>query len=128
MVDIAKTKEQAIEIAQIIDENKGIDTVVLYIGDQSSFTDYFVITTVSSNAHVKGLGREIKNYFSDHGIHPLHKTKSFEGENWVLIDCGNIVIHLMDREMREFYDLERLWYSGVPVYHSSKSSKSNPSS
>lgn len=122
MVDIVKTKEHVIEIATLLDDHKGLDTVALYIGDQSSFTDYFIITTVTSHAHLKGLYRELRIYLQENGIVPLHKTKGFNEENWVLIDCGNFVIHLMDSEMREFYELERLWFAGEKVFQSSKSS------
>jgi ribosome-associated protein len=122
MVDTVKTKEHVLEIASILDDQKGVDTVAIYIGDQSSFTDYFVITTVTSNAHLKGLYRELRNYLAENGIEPLHKTKGFNEENWVLIDCGSFVVHLMDKEMRDFYELERLWFAGEKVYHSSKSS------
>ena len=122
MVDTAKTKDRVIEIASILDEHRGENTVAIYIGDQSSFTDYFIITTVTSNAHLKGLYRELRTYLSENGIEPLHKTKGFNEENWVLIDCGYFVIHLMDSEMREFYELERLWFAGEKVYQSSKSS------
>jgi ribosome-associated protein len=122
MVDTVKTKELVKKVAELIDEHRGEDTIALYIGDQSSFTDYFIITTVSSNTHLKGIYRDLLNFLQEQGVKPLHKTKGLNEDNWVLIDCGNFVVHLMDREMREFYELERLWYAGEAVYQSSKSS------
>lgn len=122
MADTAKTRENVLKIAQLLDEHKGNDTIALYIGEQSSFTDYFVITTVNSTTHLKGLYRVLMKFLSENNVKPIHRTKGFHEDNWLLIDCGDIVIHLMDREMRDFYELERLWYSGDSVFQSSKSS------
>ncbi len=122
MADTVKTKENVLEIARLLEDHKGQDTIALYIGKQSSFTDYFIITTVNSEAHLKGLNRELMNYLSSKSIKPFHRTKGISEENWLLIDCGDFVIHLMNSEMRKFYELERLWYMGNTVFHSSKSS------
>ena len=128
MEDTVKTKDLVPEIASFLDDHNGVDTVALDISKQSSFTDYFIITTVTSWAHLKGLFRELKGYLKDHHAEPVNQQKIVRDESWVLIDCGNIVIHLMSRDMREFYELENLWFSGSTVYQSSKSSKSSPSS
>ena len=128
MEDTVKSKELVEEIAEFIDDHKGVETIALDISRQSSFTDYFIITTVTSWAHLKGLFRELKGFLKERGAAPASQQKIVREETWVLIDCGNIVIHLMNREMREFYELEKLWFSGSVVYQSSKSSKSSPSS
>ena len=122
MEDTAKTDSTVIEICRFIEERKGLDTVAIYIGGQSNFTDYFVITTVSSFTHLRGIYRDLRDFLSDNDAAPLHRQKFLQENDWVLIDCGNIVVHLMSRETREFYDLERLWHQGKMLYHSSKSS------
>ncbi|MFP4563681.1 MAG: ribosome silencing factor [Spirochaetia bacterium] len=122
MADTVKTETLVKELSEFIDDHRGIDTVALYIGDASSFTDYFVITSVSSWAHLKGLFREVKDFLKNKGIRTLHHQRIMNDDTWVLIDFGNIVVHLMDKEMRQFYELEKLWFSGTPIYQSSKSS------
>jgi ribosome-associated protein len=112
----------AIEIARLLEEHQAEDTLALFIGSQSDWTDYFVIATVTSTGRLRGLLRHLRQFLGEHGLEPLHRQKRMEPDGWVLIDCGNIVIHLMSNEMREFYELERLWFSGEKVYHSSKSS------
>ncbi len=126
--DTAKNEVIVQEISRFIDERNGIDTIALDIRGQNSFTDYFIITTTTSWAHMKGLFRELKGFLREQGTESRNRHKIEREETWVLIDCGNIIVHLMNREMRKFYELEKLWFSGTVVYQSSKSSKSSPSS
>jgi len=121
MVDIAKSK-QVITLAELLDEHNGKDTVVLDIREQSSWTDYFVISTVNSQAQMRGIVRYLLEFLKENSIVPSNRHKHLSEDGWVLIDCGDFVIHLMNEETRAFYDLEKLWYKGQPLYHSSKSS------
>ncbi len=121
MGDIVKNNT-VIELAELLDEHNGKNTVVLDIHEQSSWTDYFIISTVNSQTHMRGIVRYVRNFLKEKSIEPFNRRKHINEDGWVLIDCGNFVIHLMTEEIREFYDLERLWFSGQSLYHSSKSS------
>ena len=112
----------AIEIAQFIDDHKGLDTKVIDIKDQNSWTNVFIITTVNSHTHLQGIFKYLRKFLSQKGISILHRQKKITDQGWFLIDCGFIVIHLMNKDKREFYDLEKLWFSGKLLYQSSKSS------
>ena len=122
MEDIANKKEKIIKIAEFIDELKGLDTVVLDLTSYNGWTDYFVITTVNSVTHLRGMYNNIQDILFKLSIEPFFSQKKINNENWVLIDCGYFVIHLMDKEHREFYDLEKLWFNSKIIYHSLKSS------
>ena len=124
MVDTVKSRDVALEIGRVIDEHKGADTVVIDVREQSSWTSFFVISTINSVGHLKGLTRQLKNLLSDQDVNVLHRHKRIAEDGWELIDCGFMVIHLMSEEMRAFYDLEKLWFSGDVVYQSPESSKS----
>ena len=106
-------KEKALEIAQLLEDGKGNDVTVLDVSELNSWTNYFVIATVTSSAHWQGLFRQIKDYAKENELE-IRKTaqKSSQGDDWNLIDLGNIVIHLMSHDAREFYELERLWHAG----------------
>ena len=110
--------------ARFIVEHKGQDTVVLSIGEQSSFTDFFVIATVTSEAHMRGLYRNVRDFLAREkaALRPRKKISGDEG--WLVLDCGPVVIHLMTQEKRIFYDLERLWFEGEVIFHSSSKSSS----
>ena len=112
-------KNDVIEVAKLLDEHRGEKVTALYIGQMSDWTDYFVITTVRSSAHLKGLVRLLNEFFLEKSITPLQSAKTRSRETgWVLIDCGRFVIHLMDQEHREFYELEKLWFNNELIYSS----------
>ncbi len=112
-----KTFEQkAVEIAKLITDGKGRDVTLLDISGLNSWADYFVIATVTSSAQQQGLAKQIKDYIKENDleIHPTNR-RSPNGEDWELIDLGNIVIHLMSEQAREFYNLEKLWFKGKVI-------------
>ena len=103
-------RNSVLKIARLLEDHRGEDIRALYVGEMSSWTDYFVIATVRSSAHLRGLLRSLEEYFSENSIVSLTPRKtSRTDEGWVLIDCGSFVIHLMDRQHRDFYELEKLW-------------------
>jgi ribosome-associated protein len=104
------------EVGQLLDDHKGIDTLVLDIRENCSWTDFFIITTTTSQGHLRGLVRQLDEYLSGHGIEIARRTKSIEDEGWTLLDCGFFVVHLMSREFRDFYNLEKLWYTGKLLF------------
>ena len=109
-------EEKAIEIAKLMEDGKGIDVTLLDISGLNSWTDYFVIVTVTSSTHWQGLYKQIKEYIKDNDLE-IHVTnrKSPDGDDWNLIDLGSIVVHLMSESARSFYDLEKLWHAGKVI-------------
>lgn len=122
MADTSRRTEDIVLIARLLEEHQGEDTIALDLRTMSSWTDYFVITTVRSRTHLGGLMRALDEYLDGHGIEPLSSGRRMTQDGWVLVDCGDFAVHLMDREMRDFYSLERLYFAAEEVYHSSKSS------
>ena len=118
MEDTVNKKEKIIKVAEFINELKGINTVVLDLASYNAWTDYFIITSVNSVTHLRGIYNNIQEIFHELSIEPFSRQKKIDNENWVLIDCGYFVIHLMDKEHREFYDLEKLWFNSKVIYHS----------
>lgn len=109
-------KEKALEIATIAEDFKGDDVIVIDVSQLSSWTDYFVIVTVNSSAHWKGIYKQIKDYVkeNDMEIH-VSNRKLPGGDDWNLIDIGPVVVHLMSEDARKFYDLEKLWHGGTRI-------------
>jgi ribosome-associated protein len=123
MADTSSSRDAAFQAARLIADHKGEDTVVLDISEVSGFADFFIIATARSSAHLAGLHRELSVFLKEQGIRPLnggHKGRAETG--WLLLDCGDFVIHLMEKEQRDFYDLERLWFKAERVGYWSKSS------
>ena len=110
------TEQKALELAQLMEDGKGQDVSVLDISKLNSWTDYFVIVTVTSGAQAEGLYKYVKDYNKQNGLE-FHQTghKSPQGNEWILLDLGAIVIHLMTKEARDFYELEKLWHAGTKL-------------
>jgi ribosome-associated protein len=98
-------------LGALLDEHKGQDVAVLDIRQMCGWTEFFIIATVTSAAHMDGLERHIKEYCRGNDIDILGKSRrnNTGDDEWSLIDLGSIVIHLMSKACREFYELERLW-------------------
>lgn len=121
MVDTVSRENLIKNVFNVIEEHKGTDTVVLNISNHCSWSDFLLITTASSGTHLKSLYRHIRNWLNDQHIETLSGHQRAADDTWTLIDCGFLVINIMDKEKREFYELEKLWHMGEVIY-SSKSS------
>jgi ribosome-associated protein len=108
------SETDAQKIAELLTEHKGQEVCTLDLRGINNWTDFFIIATVTSNAHMDGLERHIKEYCHTRDIPVMGKSKRGEtGDEWRLIDLGLIIVHLMRPNAREFYELERLW-SPIP--------------
>jgi ribosome-associated protein len=104
------TKETAGALGELLGDHNGGNVAVMDLRELNSWTDFFVIATVTSNAHVQGLLKHIKDFALDNDIEILHRRrKTLPEDEWNLVDLGTVVIHLMSEKARSFYELERLW-------------------
>ena len=95
-------------IVEALENRKGRDIVALEVSRLTDITDFMVIASGTSNRHVKALVDEVVEAAKRH----RHKVLGVEGREageWVLLDLGDVVVHVMRTGAREFYDLERLW-------------------
>ncbi|MCR4300139.1 MAG: ribosome silencing factor [Sulfuricaulis sp.] len=95
-------------IQGVLDDAKTRDISVLDMRKISDFTDYMVIATGTSNRHVQSTADKVVDALREHGM----RTVGVEGGkigDWVLIDFGDVVVHVMREEIRDFYNLEKLW-------------------
>jgi ribosome-associated protein len=104
----SNSKEKAFCCARAALDHKAIDLVILSIQNLSSFTDYFVICSGNSDRQVQAIASHIEDTLAEIGISPLGTEGKREGR-WVLLDYGEVVVHIFYHPVREFYDLERLW-------------------
>ncbi len=94
--------------ADAIFERKGADIVLLDVEGLFILSDIFVIATGTSRPHVQALSEYVEEKLQDKGIAPLRVEGHSQGE-WILVDYGDIIVHLFQGASREFYSLERLW-------------------
>ena len=99
----------AVKIARFLASSKASDVVVLDLREANIWTDFFVIATVSSPTHASGLENSLVEEIKKLGLDEWYtKRKNDQGSDWKLIDLGNIVVHLMSKMSRNFYNLETL--------------------
>ena len=106
-------KELAIIAAKALDEKKGKEIAAIEVTEQTTLADYFVIATGTSSTHVKSLADEVEYELSQLGVQSGHIEGRATG--WVLLDYGAVLIHVFDKESREYYNLERLWTDASEV-------------
>ncbi len=128
MEDTART--DALALARLLEEHRGEDVLVLDVGEAAGWTDYFVIATVASATRRRGILRAVVAYLEARDIPPLNRRRAEEAaeDGWILLDCGRLVVHLMDPEHRAFYELEKLWFRSQALYSSNSSRSSSSSS
>ena len=91
-----------------LDDMKAKDILSLDIGDISNFADWFIIATASSSRNAKAISNKIIETVKENKLQVVG-VEGQEDSEWVLIDCGDVVVNVMQKETREFYDLESLW-------------------
>lgn len=102
------SKTLAHKIADLMFNKKGYDVRILDLKEIASFADYFVICSADSDTQVKAISDEIDKNLKDQGIKSWHK-EGYKALNWVLLDYVDVVVHIFKKEMREFYNIEKLW-------------------
>ncbi len=113
-LDPKDSKARALEIARAIEDNKGVDVTILDVGGVSAFADFFVIAHGTSTRHVQGMAEKMRQELKTKGM----VANSMEGEaegKWILMDFGDVVVHLFYEPIRDFYDLEGLWHKAPRV-------------
>jgi ribosome-associated protein len=102
------SKERALLVAAAAAEKKGFDIRVLDLREMGAFTDFFVICSGSWERHTRALADSVRESLRAANERPL----GVEGETlgrWILLDMGDVVLHVFQPEVREYYALERLW-------------------
>jgi len=92
---------------KILNEKKSEDIVIMNLSEINSFFDYFIVTTGNSHIHCKSLARDLRNYLLSIGLNEGSKPDYDSG--WVILDFNDIIIHIFTEELREYYQLEKLW-------------------
>lgn len=106
--------ELALQAASAAADKKAKDILVLDIQSLTPMADYFVICSANSGTQIEAVARAVRERMSDLGV-PCKATEGLEEARWVLLDFGDLVVHIFRPEERDFYHLERLWGDGRQV-------------
>lgn len=109
-MDSQSLKEKVVDL---LDDMKANEITCLDVKDQTSVTDFMIVASGTSSRHVKSIADYVSEEMKKEGINPLG-TEGDKASEWVLIDFGDVVVHVMMPTARDHYDLERLWSGLTP--------------
>jgi ribosome-associated protein len=101
-------------LAKVIDDNKGEEIVTLSLKDKCSFADFMIVASGRAPRHVVALADYVADHLKKNGTPPL-SVEGKESGDWVLIDAGDIVVHIFRPEVRHFYNIEKMWALPAPA-------------
>ena len=104
----AEPKDLAQACREILDSKKAANIAVISVQGRSDITDYLVLATGTSAPHVKALADELEYKLSLRDVHPLH-ADGIGTRSWQIVDYGTVMVHVFDRESREFFNLDKLY-------------------
>lgn len=104
----ASPEELAQAIAEILDNKKAKDVKVIKVGDKTVIADYFVLANGNSSTQVRALADEVEYKLSLAGVDAL-RSDGGSGSSWRVLDYACVIVHVFDREAREFYKLDKLY-------------------
>lgn len=112
------TKEDALsmvkEIVKALDEKKSEDIKALDISNVTIMADYFIIASGNNRNQIQAIADNVTEKLHKKG-HDLKQIEGYDTANWILMDYGDVIVHIFDKENRLFYDLERIWSDGKEV-------------
>ena len=91
-----------------LDDMKAEETITIDLRGKSAFSDYMIVTSGRANRHVGAIAENVTKALKENGVKTIH-VEGLSNCDWVLIDSGDVVVHVFRPEVREFYNLERLW-------------------
>jgi ribosome-associated protein len=114
MSDLENSKKMAAIAVDALEDRKGEDIKVLDISSISTLGDYFIIAAGTNRNQVQALADNVQEKLGREGFFTKN-VEGYDGANWILLDFGDIIVHVFDSENRIFYDLERIWRDGKVV-------------
>lgn len=109
-----KVKDMAALAIEALEDKKAEDIRVIDISQVSVIADYFIIANGTNKSQIQTLSDTVEEKLGKAGYF-MKQKEGFRSANWVLLDFGDIIVHIFDKENRLFYDLERIWRDGKVV-------------
>ncbi len=106
--EMLESQSRARDLAQVISEAHGSDILVLDIAALTTLADFFLICTADNERMLRAIVRALDEFAAESSL-KIRKTEGVPESGWVLIDCGDVIVHIFGKMERAFYELDRLW-------------------
>jgi ribosome-associated protein len=103
-----ESEELAKNLKRVLEDKKGLDVEQMDLRERSTFTDFFLVATGTSTTHVSALALEVDRYANENNINIIGSEGERESQ-WVLVDLGDVIVHVFLNETRALYNLDKLW-------------------
>jgi ribosome-associated protein len=107
--ELPSVEELTGKLVNLLDENKAQDIVTINLEDKATIGDRMIVASGRSARQVSALSKKIDKYLSDLNLNYPIRVEGKSGGDWILIDAGSVIVHLFRPEVRDFYNLEKLW-------------------
>lgn len=114
MADVTDSRKMARLACEALEDKKATDVKIISIEQISTLADFFLIASGSNRNQVQAMADNVEELLGRAGYTPK-QIEGYQSANWILMDYGDIVIHIFDEENRLFYDLERIWRDGQVI-------------
>ncbi len=104
-------------VEESLDAGKAEDIVCINLSGDTALADYMIIASGISSRHVSALAHKLKDFLQVRGIKGI-STEGLAQSDWVVMDAGDVIVHLFRPEVREFYNIEKMWASNAKLEHS----------
>lgn len=115
---MSQQKELALKIADILENKKAENILVLDVAHLTSITDYFVICSARNTVQVGTLAEDVEEKLMEEYNLPSRRKEGARESRWVVLDYASVVVHVFHEQEREYYNIERLWMDGSNVVRS----------
>ena len=99
---------------EALEDKKAVDITIIDISEVTVVADYFIIASGTNRNQVQALADNVEEQLGKAG-YPMKQSEGYRTANWILMDYGDIIVHVFDSENRLFYDLERIWRDGKTI-------------
>lgn len=107
-MDYLKTRAKAVAAAKAALAKKATDTIILELKGITTIADYFVISSGENTTQVRAIADNVRKELKENGLHSL-SVEGLDHAHWILLDYGDIIVHIFLEETRAYYELEKLW-------------------
>ncbi|MGN1146823.1 MAG: ribosome silencing factor [Lachnospiraceae bacterium] len=113
-MDISNSKAMAKLAIEALEDKKAEDIRVIDISEVSVVADYFIIANGSNRSQIQALADNVQEVLGRAG-YTMRQVEGYNTANWILMDFGDVILHIFDKENRLFYNLERIWRDGKAI-------------